>query len=117
MDICKNEGCNNLNAKSQGYSNLECNTCMQVRHKYGITGPERLQILIDQGNNCKICGINVEFKGRYAKKRNYAVLDHCHTNGHIRGVLCNECNVGLGVFKDNIDTLLNAIIYLKETSK
>jgi len=39
-------------------------------------------------------------------------VDHCHETKKIRGVLCNNCNVGLGFFKDNVSSLQNAIKYL-----
>ena len=32
-------------------------------------------------------------------------VDHCHSGGHVRGLLCNSCNIGLGMFKDNIESL------------
>ena len=41
-------------------------------------------------------------------------IDHCHTSGFIRGVLCRSCNVMLGYAKDNPQRLLNAIKYLEE---
>lgn len=40
-------------------------------------------------------------------------LDHSHVNGKIRGILCRDCNVGLGFFKDDTSKLENAIEYLK----
>lgn len=40
-------------------------------------------------------------------------IDHCHVTGVVRGVLCVNCNVGLGNFKDNIPVLENAIRYLE----
>lgn len=39
-------------------------------------------------------------------------LDHCHETGKLRGLLCFGCNVGLGHFKDNLETLASAIKYL-----
>jgi uncharacterized CHY-type Zn-finger protein len=39
-------------------------------------------------------------------------IDHCHTKGHVRGILCNNCNTGLGLFKDDITRLESAIKYL-----
>ena len=49
----------------------------------------------------------------------YGVLsvDHCHDSGAVRALLCNHCNVGIGVFKENQDFLANAITYLKRYNK
>ncbi len=41
-------------------------------------------------------------------------LDHCHKTGKMRGLLCHFCNVGIGLFKDDIAILKNAIIYLEK---
>ena len=48
-------------------------------------------------------------------KYNRLVLDHCHSTGRIRGVLCDQCNLGLGHFTDNIDKLKGAIKWLEVT--
>jgi hypothetical protein len=64
----------------------------------------------DQENKCKICGIPEEKapRGRLA-------VDHCHETGQLRGLLCNNCNVGLGQFKDNPNLLTAAIEYLQSS--
>lgn len=41
------------------------------------------------------------------------IVDHCHVTGVIRGIICHHCNVGLGMFKDDIDLLKSAIRYLE----
>jgi hypothetical protein len=40
-------------------------------------------------------------------------IDHDHNDGKVRGLLCSECNLGLGKFKDNVDNMLRAIDYLE----
>ena len=45
------------------------------------------------------------------------VIDHCHKTDKFRGLLCSNCNTGLGMFKDNIDFMLNAIKYLNHFEK
>ena len=65
---------------------------------------------------CDICGGN-EFAGSRNNKhlgKVYAlVMDYNHQTGKFRGMLCNHCNRGLGNFKDNMQNLENAILYLK----
>jgi hypothetical protein len=41
-------------------------------------------------------------------------LDHCHSSLKIRGLLCDNCNAGLGKFKDDVQILKNAILYLEK---
>jgi hypothetical protein len=66
-------------------------------------------MLLNQNNKCAICGRDKsEFKKRFA-------VDHNHKTGEIRGLLCVNCNHGLGTFKDNTIFLNNAIKYLNKT--
>lgn len=64
-------------------------------------------MLEKQKHKCLIC--NKIFEN--SKKSH---LDHCHTTGIIRGILCTNCNIGLGHFRDNIDLLKSAVKYLKK---
>lgn len=63
----------------------------------------RLEMAENQGWSCLICNQVVE--------RLY--LDHCHETGKIRGLLCLQCNSGLGSFRDDPDRLASAIRYLQ----
>lgn len=74
--------------------------------KYGLTNEDYNELYDEQEGKCKICNSNLTL-----------CVDHCHTTNKIRGLLCNSCNIGLGCFKDNIDTLKIAITYLENCGK
>lgn len=76
------------------------------KRKFGLSKEEYDQMLIDQNNQCAICKRKI---GREA------AVDHCHTTNKIRGLLCRSCNLGLGAFKDNMDTIRKAINYINES--
>ena len=77
--------------------------------RYGLTSDQYKNLLSQQNNKCKICN-NELVVGRSTH------VDHCHTTGIVRGILCNYCNLVLGNARDNIFILEQAIIYLKESS-
>ena len=65
------------------------------------------QMFDDQDGRCKLCGKSPE-GSRYKK----LYVDHNHTTGKVRGLLCMECNFGLGKFKDDAELLLKARAYV-----
>ncbi len=77
--------------------------------KYGITQEDYDSMLLDQEGMCAICGTKNP-QGRH----NIFVVDHDHTTGDVRGLLCHNCNTGLGKLGDTISGLERAIRYLKE---
>ena len=80
-----------------------------LQRNYGISESEYKARLVAQNDCCLLCG--VEFNhGDWGS--NSPVVDHCHKNGHVRGILCNECNRGLGYFHDNPEALIKAASYL-----
>ena len=82
----------------------------ELTKKFGITLSSFEEMMINQESKCAICGIE---EAVYKKILNQTLaVDHCHKTGKIRGLLCGNCNRALGLFKDNIDTLKQAIIYL-----
>lgn len=83
-----------------------------LRESFGITLAQYQEMHENQGGRCAICG-NPETQMRNGKIKMLAV-DHCHSTGKIRSLLCCECNQGLGKFKDSPELLLNAAEYLKK---
>lgn len=79
---------------------------------FGIGIREYETMIVIQDGKCGIC-YQVETTQRRGKDVALSV-DHCHTTGAIRGLLCNNCNNGLGQFKDNEQFLLNALSYLRK---
>lgn len=77
-----------------------------LKAKFGITLQTFDAISKEQGGVCAICG--------EANKGKHLVVDHCHTTGKIRELLCSRCNTGLGMFKENPVALRNAISYLRK---
>lgn len=76
-----------------------------LKSKFGITEETYNQILIRQGNRCAICG-------SYQVSKRLAV-DHNHSTGKVRGLLCVNCNLGIGSLKEDRQILENAIEYLE----
>lgn len=87
--------------------------CQRVHLRYGIDEYKLEDLLLRSNYKCSICGQDeVNIDKRTGKVYDLSI-DHNHTTGVVRGVLCTSCNAGLGYFKDNIDTLKKAIKYIK----
>jgi hypothetical protein len=82
----------------------------RVLSAYGITLDQVAQLLLLQGGTCAICGGTEPGKHR-GKVTNWHV-DHNHKTGEVRGLLCINCNNGLGRFKDTAELLGRAYDYL-----
>lgn len=75
----------------------------RLRLKYGISENEYQEMYSNQNGKCWIC------QGTFDKLN----VDHCHNTNVVRGLLCSLCNTSLGGFKDSIQNLERAILYLK----
>jgi hypothetical protein len=74
-----------------------------LRRKYGIASSDYEKMFKEQLGKCFICGSSPE----------RLCIDHCHTTGRVRGLLCKSCNGALGMLRDNADYALAAAEYLR----
>lgn len=81
-----------------------------LMYKFNISFPEYVQMAVERGNKCDICG-RPEREERGGKLKSLAV-DHDHKTGAVRGLLCCACNQALGKFEDSQALLAAAIRYL-----
>lgn len=76
----------------------------RLRVTFGITESDYAAMLAAQSGACAIC------KAKQRGGRRLAV-DHCHTTGMVRALLCDLCNKGIGMFRDSPDLLRRAMEY------
>jgi len=65
-----------------------------------------------QNDKCLICG--QPETATYRGETKILCVDHCHTTGKVRGLLCNRCNKAIGLMEDSKELLQNAVNYLEE---
>jgi hypothetical protein len=95
--------------KAQKRKSNPCNTPeyrkqYKLKTYYGLTVEEFSSMILKQNNQCKICQDQLE----------NPQVDHCHTTGKVRGILCRACNTSLGLLKENVNTLRNMISYIND---
>lgn len=86
----------------------------RLKEKFGITEQEYDAMLVAQHGVCAICGMPERKIIRGVVPP--LAVDHCHTTGNVRGLLCHACNIGLGMFRDNPGLLVKAIEYIHDCS-
>lgn len=85
---------------------------LELKARYGLDLAVFDKLLEEQQGRCPICAVCLTF-GRGASA---AHVDHDHETGRVRGLLCSNCNRGLGCFKDSPEALTRALQYLKENT-
>ena len=83
-----------------------------LRRTYGIGVDEYVTMWLAQDGVCKIC-----LKEGFLMKEHHnikLVVDHCHLTTKVRGLLCHNCNRGLGLFQDSVSNLKRATRYINE---
>lgn len=90
-------------------------TCQQLHIRYGIDEYKYEDLLISSNYKCAICGEEEKIVDARTGKIYELSIDHCHDSGKVRGILCGNCNAGIGHFKDDIGILKRAILYLENS--
>jgi hypothetical protein len=107
--LCKAEGCDKPRACSAYYCQKHYMRPRKRLNRYGVTQEQFEAMLADQEGRCAIC--------RADAPRGYGrgwCVDHDHATGQIRGVLCGNCNSGLGMFNDDPTVIAAAVLYLQQ---
>ena len=79
-----------------------------LRKSFGI-GVKDYELMLEEQNHC--CDICKRPASEFPKR---LAVDHCHSTGKVRGLLCMFCNTALGKFNDDIDLLRSAITYMEK---
>lgn len=88
--------------------NLDYHRWYNVKRKYGLTKDEWLRLYNSQDGKCAICNKHQDTYNRPLH------VDHCHTTGKIRGLLCWKCNEFLGLISDDLNAVERMRKYLSE---
>lgn len=110
--------CRNARARAR-YSDdadafREATRWRMIKHRYGLTKADWEALYDSQDGKCAICGgeLPVDIKTR-PNVRATTCIDHDHETGIVRGLLCQSCNLGIGMLKHDESLMLSAIAYLK----
>ncbi len=100
-----------IKSKEWNQKNPEKRMARRLKTTYGMSIEDFNLMMKSCQHKCEICGYEDK-----SKKKMFPVVDHCHTTGNVRGILCSNCNQALGKFKDSIAFLSNAIAYLNRSA-
>lgn len=98
--------------RESGFTNQQITV---IKNRYNLSEEELILLVEKQDCKCAICNkeLNITRSPKEGKSADLCV-DHCHDTNKVRGLLCRDCNFALGLFRDNINNLTNAIKYLKD---
>ena len=111
-------------SRADGYQS-HCKQCFKERYRsyspeerrkqhvrvfYGLSWESYVQMLAAQGHTCAICRKPIE--ALVSDRLTTAHVDHDHVTHQVRGMLCHNCNSGLGYFQDDPKLLIEAAEYL-----
>jgi len=86
-----------------------------LRRRFGLTPEQYADMVVAQNGRCAVCFRPETAVNQYGVKA--LAVDHDHSTGVVRGLLCMRCNIVLGLVKDDTDILQSAIEYLSDIEK
>lgn len=102
VGVCK--ACKYEQRKTWYQSKVGYYRSLRCIREYGITLEQKEKIRLDQGKKCAICKKEITLS--------QSKVDHNHITRKVRGILCNNCNTGIGHLKEDVKILKEAILYL-----
>ncbi len=101
------------NAKEYCKNNSNGRRNSRFKREYNFTLEEYILLHNKQEGVCAICGLPESALDNTSQQVKFLAIDHCHTTGDIRGLLCTLCNTAIGKFKDNPIIIRKAASYLE----
>lgn len=98
--------CRSLKRNFENSQRPEHKVSSDLKYRYGITLRQYESLLASQNYCCTICKVH---SSEFSKRLH---VDHCHLTNGIRGLLCSNCNIALGLLKDSPELLIQAYKYL-----
>ena len=96
---CYCKDCNNARSRESRARLHGRSRHYHLKHRYGIGADDFDRLVDEQGGMCAIC-----------RRPDPEHVDHAHDTGEVRGILCFNCNGGLGQFRDSVDALRSAVV-------
>jgi hypothetical protein len=104
----------NINHRHWHHANKDNVINSRLKSRFGITLEQYNEMFKKQNGVCAICKMpEKHIDKRFNRPRNLAV-DHCHNSKKVRGLLCFDCNSGIGKLKDSYELIMIAANYIKE---
>jgi len=103
--------CKKSRKKHQISGTFEDRRGKRLKKNYGLTSTEYDKLYQDQHGKCAICGVHQSALNKPL------FVDHDHITGKVRGLLCRNCNAGIGYLGDSLGNLTQAIKYLSRYGK
>ena len=95
-------------SKNRERRNYICRNA-RLRRLYGISSYELDELIAEQNGRCAICN------RKFGKTReSLPHVDHCHQLGHVRGILCQQCNMAIGLLGNSPKRMLKVYLYLNQ---